>query len=1281
MPRLVIEMPVDKIKAGEAEIRRSVKAIGADVKILTSEALKQERSLANLERGIQRVAARYDPAARAAQQFARDQKLLDAALRAEKVTIDEYNALLAKMRERLTGSGAATEKASADFRRLAASLDPAVARTQRLTEAQRTLDAALRAGVITQADHNRYLGLASNSTGDLTGKLGGLRGLIPGVFSVVGVKAFVSSLVEAERKLEQIEKRFLAASGGDRGAAAKEFDFARAEAARLGLQLEATASGYSRLAAASRGTNLEGAETRRIFSAVAEASAALSLSGEDTTGALRAIEQMISKGNVQAEELRGQLGERLPGAFQIAARAIGVTTEELNDMLDRGEVLADELLPRLADELHEAFGEQALENVKSLSGSINQLETAWMKLKTSVGSGEFFGKVFGNAASVVDFLAERLEAANEQVEKLTGNPLMKFLVSGMAAPSLFASDVASQRQAEMVRSAEAALAAMQASVEHRSLRATAFRRTGADHTGDARDEVISDKAFQKMIDDQVKAQEAAGKSAAALQKRYADLVKSLNPVKGALADYAEGLELVLASGAPAAEQLDLITALYDRLVEKTQARQLKELDFERDVEDLRDVDDVLKDILARLGGAVNLEKDLAAIREDALDKMGDEWLEANEEVAKHKAEIVELERAIVDTGAAIAESFAGTQFGDAIASLTQIYDSILAIQTASDKAGKAQGAANFASGVYGLGTSLGIFGPKGGRTQFGGQGEGNYSEETSQVGAVIGAIIGSYYGATMQGAQIGAAAGGIVGSFIKKGADEALGSFYIELGKVTTSIQKSEGGLGGVISDLGVAVDEALGQALSALGGTLNQAPGVSVKVRDNIITVAVGVARAKFESMDDAISFAVAEILKQGQITGMSESVRTAIQNSTKESLESLLSDIDFAISLDRIGMRPVEVAIEDYLAEYRAAVERATRLGLDTSKVGVGLAVNLQSERSALLGIEEDPAERIRRDAQLFNARMQLLQAEETAKLVDLRFRREALAADIQIANAKGQSDQNLLAARIHMVKAEAIALQNGIDIYAGYVDARGRLLQIEGAQLAALDAAIAASEALLDNLPDLISEGDIAKAIARARGGGDRAVKDFGGHVKTFGGLADRWKAAIQDFRQAVDNLKYNEATTALTLREQTELAYADYQTLLARSKTGDVAALEEADDALRRFLELYKTFTGGGQGFLGDFGDIFDQLIKEAEAFAAGPRPQRLRDGNVVFDRRFHENQREQIQTQERHRREAREDVRALTMAVHAGNKQQRELAAALRRNNPDTVQVRRRRAQP
>jgi tape measure domain-containing protein len=50
----------------------------------------------------------------------------------------------------------------------------------------------------------------------------------------------------------------------------------------------------------------------------------------DQRGIFKALEQMLSKGNVQAEELRGQLGERLPGAIYFSAKALGVTTRELN---------------------------------------------------------------------------------------------------------------------------------------------------------------------------------------------------------------------------------------------------------------------------------------------------------------------------------------------------------------------------------------------------------------------------------------------------------------------------------------------------------------------------------------------------------------------------------------------------------------------------------------------------------------------------------------------------------------------------------------------------------------------------------------------------------------------------------------------------------------------------------------------------------------------------------------------------------------------------------------
>ena len=49
-----------------------------------------------------------------------------------------------------------------------------------------------------------------------------------------------------------------------------------------------------------------------------------------------AFQQIISKGKVEQEELRGSLAEALPGALQIAARAFGVTTQALGDMVTKG---------------------------------------------------------------------------------------------------------------------------------------------------------------------------------------------------------------------------------------------------------------------------------------------------------------------------------------------------------------------------------------------------------------------------------------------------------------------------------------------------------------------------------------------------------------------------------------------------------------------------------------------------------------------------------------------------------------------------------------------------------------------------------------------------------------------------------------------------------------------------------------------------------------------------------------------------------------------------------
>src|SRR5262249_2765500 len=114
------------------------------------------------------------------------------------------------------------------------------------------------------------------------------------------------------------------------------------------------------------------------------AARALQLSQQDTSGVLLAVQQIMSKGTVQAEELRGQIGERLPGAFQIAARAMGVTTAELGKMLEQGQVLSTTFLPRFAAQLERELGGGAEAASKTFSAALARFGNAVQDLAAQV---------------------------------------------------------------------------------------------------------------------------------------------------------------------------------------------------------------------------------------------------------------------------------------------------------------------------------------------------------------------------------------------------------------------------------------------------------------------------------------------------------------------------------------------------------------------------------------------------------------------------------------------------------------------------------------------------------------------------------------------------------------------------------------------------------------------------------------------------------------------------------------------------------------------------------
>jgi tape measure domain-containing protein len=148
-------------------------------------------------------------------------------------------------------------------------------------------------------------------------------------------------------------------------------------AANYGQDIVALTERYIKFRAAAQQSNLTSVETMDIFDSMAKAAGVLGLKTDEVNGVFLALEQMISKGKVTTEELRRQLGERLPGAMGIMADSIGVTISELDKMLKAGTVLSAEVLPNFAKAVEIAYGIETITKIENLIAVQGRLTTSW----------------------------------------------------------------------------------------------------------------------------------------------------------------------------------------------------------------------------------------------------------------------------------------------------------------------------------------------------------------------------------------------------------------------------------------------------------------------------------------------------------------------------------------------------------------------------------------------------------------------------------------------------------------------------------------------------------------------------------------------------------------------------------------------------------------------------------------------------------------------------------------------------------------------------------------
>lgn len=406
-----LDKSIDEVGKQAAETAREEDRLAAIVeasktrqRMAAQELLAAERkTYAEAESAVKRAVSLRDAEARAVEEFStRTKRALSDAFSAAGIRSSEaIQAEILNIQQSLLKLGANAKVSGADFDRAFSAAQTKIAALE--AEMNGTLPAM-----------ERMEGHAKGLRGELTAMAGQFVGLFA---AMQAGKDFIAANAGAESLL-----RTLTQLKGSSQAAAAELEYIRSASNRLGIDAREAAKSYTQLLAATEGTALEGDGARRVFEAVAGAMASLGKSSAETNSALMAVNQMASKGTVQMEELKGQLGEALPGALKAAANGTSLTVAEMSKMVESGNVLAEDLLPALARGLTEMYGVGKAENetfVANLARLKNAVSETWQVIGDS-GVFKAITQGLGLATQAVGVLTVGFEASAKKIGVMAG---------------------------------------------------------------------------------------------------------------------------------------------------------------------------------------------------------------------------------------------------------------------------------------------------------------------------------------------------------------------------------------------------------------------------------------------------------------------------------------------------------------------------------------------------------------------------------------------------------------------------------------------------------------------------------------------------------------------------------------------------------------------------------------------------------------------------------------------------------------------------------------------
>ena len=180
---------------------------------------------------------------------------------------------------------------------------------------------------------------------------------------------------------------------------------------KYGTNVNDLSAAYAKFTASAKLAGMPLSVQKGLFESVSRASAAFALNSEDTNSVFLALSQMMGKGKVQAQELRLQMGEKLPVALQAMAKAAGVSVGSLDNMMQKGELLSGKVLPKFGKALDELIPNVDTDHLET---SVNKMQNAKIELLKSTPVSDTYKLFIDSITGALSGLTSALNSTGMQ---------------------------------------------------------------------------------------------------------------------------------------------------------------------------------------------------------------------------------------------------------------------------------------------------------------------------------------------------------------------------------------------------------------------------------------------------------------------------------------------------------------------------------------------------------------------------------------------------------------------------------------------------------------------------------------------------------------------------------------------------------------------------------------------------------------------------------------------------------------------------------------------------